>query len=122
MTIVFADDSNAYRAGISRALSAHAELELLDAVADGEQALAAIERLAPAVALLDWRMPHLDGIEVCRRLRGSGNAVPIVILSAEMDERLAAAAREAGANAWLSKSASRREICATVIRAAREVD
>ncbi len=123
LTVLIADDSDAYRSGIARAVRAHDELELVGEVDGGDAALAAIEELAPDVALLDVRMPGLDGLQVCERLRAlTPKAITrIVLLSAYMDATVVAKAREVGADAYLSKAASRRDICTEAIRVGRSI-
>lgn len=124
LTVLIADDSDAYRSGIARAVRAHADLELVGEVDGGDAALAAIAQLSPDIALLDVRMPGLDGLEVCQRVRAM---VPmaetkVVLLSAYMDATVVARAREVGADAYLSKAASRREICSEAIRVGRGLE
>ncbi|WP_354700797.1 putative transcriptional regulatory protein NarL [Paraconexibacter sp. AEG42_29] len=121
LTVVIADDSDAYRSGIARAVRAHGDLELVGEAIEGDGALAAIAELAPDVALLDVRMPGLDGLEVCERLRALNPAAAtrVVLLSAYMDDAVVARAREAGADAYMSKTATRGEICSEAIRVVR---
>src|SRR5919201_2590554 len=79
-------------AAIRRTVAAGLELEGFSVVAasGGRAALEAAERVQPAVVLLDLSMPDLDGLEVLRRLRASGDEVPVCVLSArdEVDERV----------------------------------
>ena len=69
---------------------------------DGAKALAQIRESAPALALLDWNMPIITGLDVCRRLRDTGNRLPVIMVTArdEMDDRVAAL--EAGADDFIS--------------------
>jgi DNA-binding NarL/FixJ family response regulator len=124
LTVLIADDSDAYRSGIARAVQAHADLELVGEVDGGDAALTAITQLAPDIALLDVRMPGLDGLEVCERVRAllPPAATRVVLISASMDATVVARAREVGADAYLSKAASRREICSEAIRVGRGID
>lgn len=124
LTVLIADDSPAYRDGIARAVRAHGELRLISEVDGGAAALAAIEELEPDVALVDVRMPGIDGLEVCERVRARRPeaATRVVLLSASMDASVVRRAREAGADAYLSKAVSRREICSEAIRVVRGVD
>ena len=68
-------------------------------------------------------MAGLDGLQVCERVRADGaSATRLLLLSAYMDETVIERAREVGADAYLSKAASRREICAEAIRVGRSVE
>ena len=115
--VVLADDHPLFRDGLSRAISSHLGLELVGEANDGPGALALIEELEPDVALLDVKMPHLDGIEVCARVtrRTPVNRTRVVLLSAYLDPSLvwrAACARAAG---YLSKEATREDICDALV-------
>ena len=68
---------------------------------DGGTALAAAERFAPDVIVLDVAMPTLDGLAVCRRLRGKGLPTPILMLTASPGSR------RAPTTTWSSRSRSR---------------
>src|SRR4051812_13992357 len=76
------------------------------AARDGNEAWALLQREdAPALALIDWLMPGLDGVEVCRRVRQSGK-VPycyIVMLTVKGQKQDLVAGMEAGADDYLSK-------------------
>ncbi len=121
LRVVLADDSDVYRDGMARAIRAHEGLDLVGEVDGGEAALAAIIELEPDVALLDLRMPGLDGLEVCQRVRAA-EPLPttrVMLLSAYVDDAVVERALEVGAAAYLSKAASRRDICAEAIRVGR---
>jgi len=124
LRVVIADDSDAYRSGMARAIRAHEDLDLVGEVDGGVAALAAIIDLRPDIALLDVRMPGLDGLEVCERVRSAEPAPPtrLMLLSAYIDDTVMERAREVGADAYLSKAASRRDICAEAIRVGRGVE
>ena len=47
---------------------------------DGGKALAQIRESTPAIALLDWNMPIITGLDVCRRLRETGNQLPVIMI------------------------------------------
>lgn len=82
--------------------------------ADGAAALAAVAREAPDLLLLDVMMPELDGTEVCRRLRGQGNAVPVIFLSSRDDEVDRILGLELGGDDYVTKPFSPREVVARV--------
>jgi two-component system nitrate/nitrite response regulator NarL len=123
VTVLIADDSDAYRAGMVRAVRAFAGLDLVGEVDGGAAALAAIEEMQPDIALLDVRMQDLDGLEICQRLRDMEPAsrTRVLLLSAYMDDAVVARARQVGADGYLSKASPRRDICNAAIELARAV-
>lgn len=105
------DDERAVRDSLRRAL----ELEgyRVELAEDGEQALRRLDlEPAPDAVILDVLMPGADGLEVCRRLRGAGNEVPVLMLTAraEIDSRVAGL--DAGADDYLPKPFALAELLA----------
>jgi len=86
----------------------------LDSAGDGEAALAAVERLKPALVVLDVMLPKLDGFEVCRKLRSDGNPVPIVMLTARDEDIDKIIGLELGADDYMTKPFNPRELVARV--------
>ena len=93
--------------GIVRALERSGGFQVVAEAADGATALALIRRHEPDVAVLDVRMPGMDGIDVIAALARYGPPVPVVLLSAFDDEPLVTAGLEAGAAAYITKSTDR---------------
>ena len=118
--MIVADDHPLFRQGIVRALRVAGGFEIVAEAADGATALALIRRHLPDVAVLDVRMPVMDGIDVVGALARSGSDVPVVLLSAFDDEPLVAAGLEAGAATYIAKSADRDEICSEIAHAASQ--
>ncbi len=114
VTVLVADDHPIYREGIVRAINERAELELVGEAGDGREALERISALRPRVAVLDIRMPHLDGTQVLSALRRDGVETDVLFLSAFMEPELAYKTVAAGAKGYLSKEASRQQICDAV--------
>jgi two-component system response regulator MprA len=89
MKILVVDDERAVRDSLRRAL----ELEgyEVDLAVDGADGLNRITDGQPDVVILDVLMPGVDGLEVSRRVRNSGNRVPVLMLTArdEVDDRVA---------------------------------
>lgn len=117
-TILVADDSDAYRRGIVRSIETTGGMHLVAEVTTGVDALNALVELQPDVALIDVRMPGLDGLEVCSRFRAEhpDSATVLVLISAHPDTSLQAQAWDVGVNVCLSKQAPRREVCDVLLR------
>jgi DNA-binding NarL/FixJ family response regulator len=82
--------------------------------ADGEQAVAAVRRLKPDIALMDIRMPNVDGLEATRRIASAGLATRILILTTfDLDEYVNEGLR-AGASGFLLKDASPEQLIAAI--------
>lgn len=82
----------------------------------GESALREIKAGNPSAVILDVMMPDIDGIEVCRRIRGEmGDAkTPVIILTALSDSRIKKKAMEAGASEYLTKPCDFERVYRTV--------
>ncbi|MGC1376904.1 MAG: response regulator transcription factor [Anaerolineales bacterium] len=90
--------------------------------ADGEKAIEAADRLKPALMVLDVMLPKLDGFEVCRMLRGRGNQVPIIMLTARDEDIDKIIGLELGADDYLTKPFNPRELVARVKAILRRAD
>ena len=99
--MLVAEDDRSVRESLVLAL----ELEGYDveAVGDGEKALAAIAAAEPDVIVLDVMMPYVDGLTVCRRLRARGVKVPILMLTARHEVADRVSGLDAGADDYLVK-------------------
>jgi len=107
--VLVADDHPLFRLGLTLGLQA----EGFTVVGDVENGRTAVERCAAGdidIALLDVRMPELDGIEACRRIVARPGAPTVVILTTFDEPAMIAAAREAGATAYLSKETTPKEL------------
>jgi two-component system response regulator MprA len=118
--ILLVDDEPAVQKALSHALA----LERYE-VAQATDGRAALERLAAEpyeVVILDISMPHMDGLEVCRRLREAGDSTPVLILTAreQIDDRVAGL--DAGADDYLVKPFALRELMARVRALLRRAD
>ena len=118
-TILVVDDDPHIRQLVVFALE-KAGLDTLEA-ADGEAALATVASARPDLVVLDINMPRLDGLEVCRRLRAAGDAPPILFLSSRDDEVDRVVGIELGADDYVVKPFSPREVTARVQAILRRV-
>jgi DNA-binding NarL/FixJ family response regulator len=101
--VLIADDQALVRGGFRMILDARDDIEVVGEAADGAEAVALVEALAPDVVLMDVRMPELDGIEATRRIVGAGGSTRIIILTThDLDEYVFAALR-AGASGFMLK-------------------
>jgi DNA-binding NarL/FixJ family response regulator len=110
LRIVIADDQTVVREGLQMVLDVIPELDVVAAVADGEQALAAVAEHKPDAILLDLHMPVLDGVGATERLTSEHPDVAVVVLTTYADDETIIAALRAGARGYLTKNADRREI------------
>jgi len=118
-TVLIADDHPLFREAIARVIGERSDLELVAEAADGRAALEKIRELQPDVAVIDVRMPELDGSDVLVALREEGLPTNVVFLSAFLDSKTVYDAVAAGANAYLSKEAETDEIVTAILAAAR---
>ena len=114
--VLIADDHAVVRQGLRAFLELQEGIEVVGEAADGEQALDAIERLAPDVVLMDLVMPRLDGLAAIERLRERAAAPRVIVLTSFGDERVLPAIR-AGAAGYLLKDVQPPEL----VRAIRSV-
>ena len=117
--VLIADDHPLFREAIARVIGERPELELVAEATDGRDALARIRELSPDVAVIDVRMPGLNGSDVLVALREEGLATRVVFLSAFLDSKTVYDAVAAGASAYLSKEADSTEIVQAISAAAR---
>ncbi|GAA0360113.1 response regulator transcription factor [Microbispora corallina] len=101
--VVVADDQAMVRRGFRLMLDDEPDIEVVAEAGDGEQAVRAIRSLAPDVALMDIRMPGVNGLEATRRLAGVATRI-IVLTTFDLDEYVYEALR-AGAAGFLTKEA-----------------
>ena len=116
--VLVVDDEPAVRVALERALRLEAyDVEL---AADGREALERLAAAAPDAVVLDVAMPHVDGLEVCRRLRDAGDRTPVLMLTARdaVDDRVAGL--DAGADDYLVKPFALKELKARLRRTGPE--
>ena len=110
MLVLVADDDRAVREALERALQLEGfEVEL---AGDGDTTLAAVEKRTPDAVVLDIMMPGLDGLDVTRRLRRTGNRVPILLLTARDAIGDRVEGLDAGADDYLPKPFALEELIA----------
>lgn len=117
MRILLIEDDDAVRAAVRRALLLDG-YEVLQA-ANGQEGLLRAQSDVPDAIVLDLGLPDIDGLQVCRTLRGSGNRTPILILTARAAVEERVDGLEAGADDYLVKPYDVRELrarCKAIMR------
>ena len=119
VTVVVADDHPLYREGVVRALLASGQIEILAEAGDGREALAAIQKHKPEVALLDYKLPELDGVAVTHAVAREQLPTRVLLVSAFTDSGVVYKALETGAAGFVSKEARREQLADAVLACAR---
>jgi DNA-binding NarL/FixJ family response regulator len=112
--VVLADDQAVVRDGLVLLLSATDDIEVLAAAADGEDAVRQVVAHQPDVALLDLRMPGLDGAQVTAALAEQAPQVRVLILTTYADDEAVLPALRSGAAGYLTKDASGEDLVAAI--------
>jgi two-component system nitrate/nitrite response regulator NarL len=118
-SVYVAEDHPVFQEAVARAIKARPDFELVGAAADGRTALDEIRAKRPTVALLDLRLPQLDGLEVVRAIQREALPTRVVVLSADSSRSFVYDALKLGAAGFLTKAATLNEICDTVAAVAR---
>lgn len=117
--VLIADNHPVYRDGLVRAVEAQPGLRLLGEAEDGREALERVSELRPDVAVVDMRMPELDGLQVLSAVGRDFAETRVLILSAYLDGGVAYLALADGAAGCISKDSSREAICDAIATVAR---
>jgi two-component system nitrate/nitrite response regulator NarL len=117
--VLIADDHPLYREGVVRALSASGQVEIVAEAEDGRSALTKIQEHTPDVALLDYKLPELDGLAVTHAVVREQLPVRVLLVSAFTDSGVVYKALETGAAGFVSKESRREEIVDAVLACAR---
>jgi DNA-binding NarL/FixJ family response regulator len=117
--VAVVDDHTIVRNGLVALLGAHADLEIVGAVGDGEAAVTLCVEQRPDVVLMDLSMPGVGGIEATRRIAAEAPGVQVVVLTSFMDRERIVEALSAGAIGYLLKDAEPEELIRGIHTAAR---
>lgn len=122
LRLVMADDHEVTRAGFISLLAGHPEFEVVGQANDGQEALELCERLRPDIAILDVRMPILNGLGAARLLQQRMPHTKVVMFTMDDSPDHLEAAIAAGAVGYLLKDASRDEVITALRRVAAGED
>jgi two-component system nitrate/nitrite response regulator NarL len=117
--VVVADDHPLYREGVVRALTASGRIDVVAQSEGGREALDQIREHSPDVALIDYKLPDLDGVSVVHAVTRDGLQTRVLLLSAFTDSGLVYEALQTGASGYLPKEAKREQIVDAVLACSR---
>lgn len=120
--VVVGDDHPLFREGVVRALTSSGQITVVAEAENGSGALELIREHLPDVALVDYRMPELDGTQVAAAVRRDELPTRVLLLSAHDDAAIVYHALEEGAAGFLSKESTRAELVSAVLDCARGRD
>lgn len=120
--VVVGDDHPMFRDGVVRALTASGSVDVVAEADDGLAALEAIRTHLPQVALLDYRMPGMDGAEVAAAVKRDELPTRVLLLSAHDESAIVYKALQEGAAGFLPKESSRSELVTAVLDCAKGRD
>jgi NarL family two-component system response regulator LiaR len=110
ISVLIADDHAVVRRGLRTFLELQQEIEVVGEAADGEQAVAAAERLEPDVVLLDLVMPRAEGVSAIQGIRDRSPGTRVIVLTSFLDDDKLLPAVRAGAAAYLLKDVEPQEL------------
>jgi len=103
MRVVIADDSNLTLDWLAEMLGCYNQIEVVGKYSNGTETLDALRSLNPDVAIVDFRMPGLNGIEVLREIRKMDSGIKFILLTFFAFDNYRQMAMEAGADYFFSK-------------------
>ena len=112
--VIVADDQELVREGIAAILDAQPDINVVGSAADGGEAIGLVHAVQPDVALMDIRMPEIDGVEATRRLVQGGSTTRVLILTTFATDANVVGALRAGASGFLLKDAPKSSLLAAV--------
>jgi len=110
LRVFLADDHAIFRDGLRALLQGHEGVEVVGEAGDGHEAVAGIERTRPDVVVMDIAMPHLNGLEVTRRVRKRMPRTRVLVLSMYEDADFVNQILDAGASGYVLKGSASQEL------------
>jgi two-component system, NarL family, nitrate/nitrite response regulator NarL len=120
--VVVGDDHPMFREGVVRALVSSGEIDVVAEAEDGLESLALIREHKPQVALLDYRMPGMDGAEVAAAVNRDDLPTRVLLLSAHDEAAIVYKALQEGAAGFLPKESTRSDLVSAVVKCAKGKD
>lgn len=104
--VLICDDQSLFREALRTLLSSYSDLEVVGEAANGEESLRLAVSVSPDIALMDLRMPVMDGVEATRRINQLGKGIKVIVLTTFDDDETVFEGLRAGAVGYLLKDVS----------------
>ena len=108
--VVIAEDHTILRAGLRALLSLQDEIEVVGEAGDGREAVRVVDEHVPDLLLIDLSMPKLNGMEAISEIRSRHPQIKIIVLTVHKSDEYIVASLDAGADAYILKDASQKEL------------
>jgi DNA-binding NarL/FixJ family response regulator len=117
--VVIADDHPMFRFGLTAAIGAAPEIDLLGEASSGAELVEMVDRVTPDVVITDLAMPGMDGVSATRQIKARHPTVAVLVLTMHEDDEALFGAIRAGARGYLLKGADGEDIVRAVLTVAR---
>ena len=111
ITVLLADDNKLVRREFRKILELEDDLEVVGEAKNGQEAVAKVKKLRPALVLMDVAMPLLNGLQATCQILKAFPATKVLILSSHSDEAYVVEAVNSGANGYLIKTTAAKDVC-----------
>ena len=114
ISVLVVDDHPLFREGLAALLATVPDVDVVDAVGTGEEAVRSVRARPPDVVMMDLNLPGMPGLEATRRIVASGAGSAVLVLTMVDDDQSVMAALRVGARGYLLKGASQEEVLASI--------
>jgi two-component system invasion response regulator UvrY len=114
--VLLADDHSIVRAGLRRIVEESGDIEVVAEASDGREAVLAVRKEKPDVAVIDISMPVLDGLEVITQLKSESPEVPILVFTMHEEHQYVIRAIETGAMGYITKQSAPEQLVKAIRR------